>query len=95
LPATFPLYVVAGAGTGVVSVSCGTLLLLRTPEPVIGRALASFSALLRGAGLVSYGLGGLVVGLLSPAIVYLLCGSAALLAVLVTTPALRRAWVVS
>lgn len=89
---TFVLYVVAGAGTGVESAAAGTLLLLRTPEPVLGRTLASFSALLRGAGLLAYGVSGLVVGLFPPETVFLLSGTAALLAVLAATPALRRAW---
>jgi MFS family permease len=95
LPATFALYVVAGVCMSMVSVSMGTLLLLRTPEPAIGRVSASFTAIHRTAGLVAYGLGGLIVGLLRPEVVYVLSGTAALIIVLMLVPAFRRAWVVS
>jgi MFS family permease len=95
LPATFALYVVAGVCMSMVSVSMGTLLLLRIPEPAVGRAMASFTAIHRTAGLVAYGLGGLVVGLLRPEVVYLLSGGAALIIVLALAPAFRRAWVLT
>lgn len=95
LPATFALYVVAGIGMGIVSAAVGTLLLLRTPEAKLGRAFASFTAVHRTAGLVAYGIGGLVVGLLAPEVVYELAGAGALLIVLVLAPAFRRAWSVS
>jgi MFS family permease len=91
LVAVFVLFVFAGAGGAVSSVASGTLLLLRTPEAVVGRVLASYSAILRGAGLIAYGLAGVVVGLLPPDTVFLLCGTAVLLAVLATAPVLRRA----
>lgn len=93
LPATFALYAVAGVCMSMVSVSMGTLLLLRTPEPAIGRVMASFTAIHRTAGLVAYGLGGVVVGLLRPEDVYLLSGVGALVIVLALAPAFRRAWV--
>lgn len=92
LPATFALYVLAGVCMSMVSVSVGTLLLLRIPTPVIGLATASFTAIHRTAGLVAYGLGGLVVGLLAPEVVYLLSGLAALVVVLLLVPAFRKAW---
>jgi MFS family permease len=93
LPATFALYAVAGVCMSMVSVSMGTLLLLRTPEPAIGRVMASFTAIHRTAGLVAYGFGGVVVGLLRPEDVYLLSGVGALVIVLALAPAFRRAWV--
>jgi MFS family permease len=95
LPTTFALYVVAGVCMSMVSVSMGTLLLLRTPEPAVGRVSASFTAIHRTAGLIAYGLGGLIVGLLRPEVVYLLSGTAALIIVLILVPVFRRAWVVS
>jgi MFS family permease len=91
LPATFVLYVLAGVCMSVVSVSVGTILLLRVPEPVIGLATASFTAVHRTAGLIAYGLGGLVVGLLRPELVYLLSGIGALVVVLLLAPAFRKA----
>jgi hypothetical protein len=91
LPATFVLYVLAGVCMSMVSVSVGTLLLLRIPEPVIGLATASFTAIHRSAGLIAYGLGGLVVGLLRPELVYLLSGVGALAVVLLLARTFRRA----
>ena len=75
-----------------VSVSMVTLLLLRTPESAVGRVLASFTAVHRAAGLVAYGLGGVVIGVLPPEMVYVLSGTAALVIVLALLPAFRRAW---
>jgi MFS family permease len=91
LPATFVLYVVAGVCMSLVSVTMGTMLLLRIPEPAIGRVTASVTGIHRTAGLVAYGLGGLVVGLLRPEAVYLFSGTAALVIVLVLAPVFRRA----
>jgi MFS family permease len=91
LVAVFVLFVLAGIGSAVSSVATGTLLLLRTPEDVIGRVLASYSAMARGAGLISFGLAGVLVGLLPPNIVFLLCGVAVLLAVLASIPRISYA----
>jgi MFS family permease len=91
LSATFVLYVVAGVCMSMVSVSVGTLLLLRTPESAIGRVMASFTAVHRTAGLVAYGVGGMVVGVLRPELVYVLSGAGALVIVAALTPASRRA----
>jgi MFS family permease len=66
LPLTFALYALAGVCMSLVSVTMGTLLLLRIPEPAIGRVTASVTGIHRTSGLVAYGLGGLVVGLLAP-----------------------------
>lgn len=92
LPATFVLYVLAGVAMSMVSVSMGTLLLARTPEPALGRVMAGVTAIHRAATLVAYGLGGLVVGLLRPEAVYVLSGAAALVIVLALVPAFRRGW---
>lgn len=92
LPAVFVLYVLAGVCMSLVSVSMVTLLLLRTPESAVGRVLASFTAVHRAAGLVAYGLGGVVIGVLPPEMVYVLSGTAALVIVLALLPAFRRAW---
>jgi hypothetical protein len=91
LPATFALYVLAGICMSMVSVSTGTLLLLRTPESAVGRVTASFTAIHRASGLIAYGLGGVVAALLRPEVVYLLSGTAAFCIVLVLAPAFRRA----
>lgn len=95
LPAIFVLYVVMGVLMSMVSVSGGTLLLTRIPEPAIGRVMASFTAIHRSAGLVAYGLGGVVVGMFPPQVVYVFSGSAALMIVLVLVPAFRRAVLVT
>lgn len=95
LPATFVLYVVMGVLMSMVSVSGGTLLLTRIPEAAIGRVMASFTAIHRSAGLVAYGLGGVIVGVLRPEVVYVLSGSAALMIVLGLVPAFRRAVLVA
>lgn len=92
LPAAFALYVVAGVCMSMVSVSVGTLLLLRTPRSAIGRVMASFTAVHRTAGLVAYGIGGIIVGSLRPDVVYMLSGTGALIIVAALVPACRRAW---
>jgi MFS family permease len=92
LPATFALLLLAGFGVTVVLVSVGTLLMLRTPEHMIGRALASFTAAHRAAALVAYGLGGWIVGLIPPLAVYAISGVGVLIALFATAPAMRRAW---
>jgi MFS family permease len=92
LPATFPLVLLTGFGMTVVLVSVSTLLMLRTPEHMIGRALASFTGAHRAAALLAYGLGGWIVGLVPPTAVYALAGAGALIVMAATTPALRRAW---
>jgi hypothetical protein len=85
------LYIVMGVLMSMVSVAGGTFLLTRTPEPAVGRVMASFTAIHRSAGLIAYGLGGMVVGLISPELVYVFSGSAALVIVLALVPAFRRA----
>lgn len=92
LPVTFVLYLVAGVAMSMVSVPIATMLLLRVPESKLGRATASFTAVHRAASLVAYGLGGLMVGLFPPDLVYLLSGTSSLIIVLALVPALRRAW---
>jgi MFS family permease len=91
LPVTFVMLLLAGFGVTVVLVSVGTLLMLRIEEHVIGRAVASFTGAHRGAALLAYGLGGLIVGLIPPSAVYAVSGVGALIALLVTMPVLRRA----
>jgi MFS family permease len=95
LPAAFALYVVAGISMSMVSVSVGTLLLLRTPDTAIGRVMASFTAVHRTAGLVAYGLGAIIVGSWRPEVVYMFAGAGSLIIVAALTPACRRAWVLT
>ena len=91
LPVTFVMVLLAGFGVTVVLVSVGTLLMLRTPENMIGRALAGFTAAHRAAALTAYGLGGWIVGLVPPAAVYAFSGAGGLIAMFAITPAIRRA----
>ncbi|HEU5475949.1 MAG TPA: MFS transporter [Actinophytocola sp.] len=91
LPATFPLYIMIGIGGSIGAVAVGTLLLLRTPDTAVGRALAGFTALHRNAGLIAYCIAGLALGGFPAELVYLLAGIAAIIAVLAATPVLHRA----
>jgi len=79
----FVCYACAGACAGVVNVAATTLILLRTPEAVMGRVQAALNGLLRTAGVGALGLGGLATGLFPPATVFLLSGTAIALAVIV------------
>lgn len=87
----FALHMIAGVGTGLVTSAAITLLLLRTPDVAIGRALACFAGAIRAAALVAYAAGGLLVGPLSPRNVFLLAGSITLVAVLFAAPSVWRA----
>jgi MFS family permease len=91
LPATFVMLLLAGFGVTVALVSVGTLLMLRIPAHVHGRALASYTAAHRAAALIAHVIGGWVVGLIPPSAVYAVSGTGALIALLVTIPVLRRA----
>lgn len=91
LPATFVMLLLAGFGVTVALVSVGTLLMLRIPAHVHGRALASYTAAHRAAALIAYMIGGWVVGLIPPSAVYAVSGTGALIALLLTIPVLRRA----
>ena len=91
LPATFVMLLLAGFSVTVALVSVGTLLMLRIPAHVHGRALASYTAAHRAAALIAYVIGGWVVGLIPPLAVYAVSGTGALIALLVTIPVLRRA----
>lgn len=95
LPATFALYLLAGVAMSVVSVSVWTLLLVRVPEQSIGRVTASFTGVHRVFGLIAYGMGGVIVGVLGPETVYLLSGTAALVIIAALLPAFRRAWLLT
>ncbi|MFI9387209.1 MFS transporter [Kutzneria sp. NPDC052558] len=83
LAEVFVCYACAGTCAGVVNVAATALILLRTPESVIGRVQAALNGLLRTAGAGALGLGGLATGLFPPATVFLLSGTAIALAVIV------------
>jgi MFS family permease len=91
LPAAFMLFIVAGAASGVVSVGTGTMVLLRTEESVLGRVLASFTGVLQSASMVAFGLGGLIIGVLAPEMVFTMSGTLTLISVLAIAPVFRRA----
>jgi MFS family permease len=91
LPAAFPLFMVAGAAGGVVSVGNGAVVMLRAEEAMLGRVLSSFTAVLQSASLLAVALGGVTTGILAPQTVFTLSGGATLLAVAGTAPAFRRA----
>jgi MFS family permease len=91
LAGVFVLNVMAGIGGGTAATAAMTIVLLRSPEAATGRVLAALSGLLRAVALAAYGLGGLLLGQLTPGGVYLSAGIAAMVVLLVTAPALRKA----
>jgi MFS family permease len=90
LAGVFVLYAMAGVGAGIAATAAVTLVLQRTPGPTIGRVLAAHSGLIRAVALLAYGIGGLLLGPLSPQGVYLFAGVTAMVALLAAAPALRK-----
>ena len=76
-----PMFVVGGAGNGVLNVAAAALLARRTPPAARGRAFATFGAVGNAAMAVGFVLGGVLLGLRS---VRLTVGLAGLFGLLVT-----------
>ncbi|MFL6074193.1 MAG: MFS transporter [Mycobacteriales bacterium] len=91
LPMAFCCLLVLGVGNGALNVHTPTLVALRTPAALLGRAMSTLAGLTRGAGMLAIGLGGVVTSLLSPPAVFTASGVACLLVVGATLPALRSA----
>ncbi|GAB3904519.1 hypothetical protein GCM10029964_098390 [Kibdelosporangium lantanae] len=91
LPGVFGLFAVAGAGAGVLGVSASTLVILRTPEHLMGRVQATLNGVTRTAGVAALGVGGLLTGLLTPGAVFLVAGGGGLLVTLAAWPVFRAA----
>jgi hypothetical protein len=87
-----PMFVVGGAGNGVLNVAAGALLARRAPASVRGRAFATFGAVVNASSAVGFVLGGVLLGTLS---VRVTVGMAGLFGLLVTAafaaPMLRAA----
>lgn len=91
LPGVFALLGVAGIGAGVLGVATSTLVILRTPEHLMGRVQAAVNGLTRTAGIAALGVGGLLTGLLTPGAVFLVAGGGGLLVTLAAWPVFRAA----
>lgn len=91
LPVVFALFAAAGLGAGTMGTTASTLVILRTPEHLMGRVQATLNGLTRTAGMVALALGGLATDLLSPSAVFLLAGVAGLLVTAGTVPTFRAA----
>jgi MFS family permease len=91
LAGVFALFVVAGVGAGVLGVASSTLVILRTPEHLMGRVQALLNGLTRTAGIAALGIGGLLTGFLSPGAVFLFAGGAGLVVTLAVVPVLLSA----
>ena len=76
-----PMFLVGGAGNGVLNVAAGALVARRTPAPVRGRAFATFGAVVNASNAVGFVLGGVLLGALS---IRLTVGAAGLFGLLVT-----------
>jgi hypothetical protein len=74
LPVAFAGYVVGGLGHGVKNVLLRSLIAVRVPEAVHGRAFAAYNAARNAAELAAVGGGGLLVGALGPRAALLLAG---------------------
>jgi MFS family permease len=60
-----PVFLVGGAGNGVLNVAAGALVARRTPAPVRGRAFATFGAVINASNAIGFMLGGVLLGVLS------------------------------
>jgi MFS family permease len=76
-----PIFIVGGAGNGMLNVAAGGLLARRTPPSMRGRAFATFGAVVNASNAVGFVLGGVLLGALS---VRLTVGVAGLFGLLVT-----------
>ncbi|TCO46623.1 MFS transporter [Actinocrispum wychmicini] len=91
LAGVFALFVLAGAAAGVMGVTAATLVILRTPDHLMGRVQAMLNGMTRTAGIASLGLGALLTGLFTPSTVFVLAGTAGLVATAATIPLFKTA----
>ena len=90
LPVAFAGYLVGGLGHGVKNVLLRSLLTIRVPKTVHGRAFAAYNAARNTAELGAVGAGGLLVSALGPRAALLLAGLGPILAALAGLTALRQ-----
>ena len=94
LPVAFAGYLVGGLAHGVKNVLLRTLLTVRVPDAVHGRAFAAYNAARNVAELGAVGAGGVLVTVLGPRAALLLAGLGPIVAALAGLSALRPRWAV-
>jgi MFS family permease len=90
LPVAFAGYLVGGLGHGLKNVLLRSLLTVRVPEAVHGRAFAAYNAARNTAELAAVGAGGVLVSALGPRAALVVAGLGPILAALAGLAALRR-----
>jgi hypothetical protein len=90
LPVALTGYLVGGLGHGVKNVVLRSLIALRTPEAVHGRAFAAYNAARSTAELGALGAGGVLVSALGPRAALVLAGLGPIAAAAAGLTALRR-----
>ena len=94
LPVAFAGYLVGGLAHGAKNVLLRTLLTVRVPDAVHGRAFAAYNAARNVAELGAVGAGGVLVTVLGPRAALLLAGLGPIVAALAGLSALRARWAV-
>jgi MFS family permease len=90
LPVAFTGYLVGGLGHGVKNVLLRSLLTVRVPEAIHGRAFAAYNAARNTAELAAVGAGGVLVSALGPRAALLLAGLGPIVAAAAGLTSLRR-----
>lgn len=86
-----PLWIIGGLINGGENVGANVMIARRVPAAVRGRAIGAFVGVINGANVVGYLLGGALLTVLSPRLILAGSGVAALTAVALCTPPVRRA----
>lgn len=86
----FGMQGIRGVGISMMDVAGTSLLQRLVPAPLRGRVFGNFGGAIGGASGLSYVVGGLMLGHLSPRLVFILAGSGGLLAALLVTLTLPR-----
>ena len=90
LPVAFAGYLIGGVGHGVKNVLLRTLIAVRVPKAVHGRAFAAYNAARSTAELGAVGAGGVLVSALGPRAALVVAGLGPIMAALAGLTALRR-----
>lgn len=86
-----PLWLIGGAANGAINVVLNLVLTERVPERARGRAFATMTSALQGAGMIGFLVGGPLVEHFAPRPLVAAAGIAGLVAVLLCVPAVRGA----
>ncbi|WP_436524702.1 MFS transporter [Actinoplanes sp. HUAS TT8] len=85
-----PLWIVGGAFNGVLNVCMGVIIASRVPAEAHGRAFATVTAVVQGAGLLGFVVAGPLIEQFDPRVLVAATGLAGLLAALACWPLVRR-----